>query len=341
MKAYFCFLLMASSFTGSLAQQFEIGIIDYYGLSEPNAPGKNDVEQCLPFHEGDPFKADGTTAWKMPAQECLKKLRGVRQAAIDGVCCDEKGRAMIFVGISQRITGDDQPSFPGETRLPKEIMAANDTLESGMEKAIQEGQSGEDDSQGHALFHFPKAQAPQDLFTRYANTNLATVREVLHHSKYSKDREVACWIIPFRSNKAEILPDLIAAVRDPDEGVRNNAIRALGILDQYFKSKGINVSIDPSPFIELMNSISWTDRNKSANLLFSLTGERNPVLLTNLKKNALYPLADMARWRSHAHAYTGFMILGRIAGWTDEVTNQRSYEDRALWVDEMLKAIKQ
>ncbi len=89
----------------------------------------------------------------------------------------------------------------------------------------------------------------------------------------------------------------------------------------------------------MMNSISWTDRNKCAALLTSLTTDRDPVLMAALKKEALLPLADMARWKSTGHAYAAFMILGRLAGWKDDVTNQRASEDRARWVDLLVKSI--
>lgn len=335
----FYFLAVLSS---AIAQKLEVGVVDYYGLSSPRAPAKSQVEACLAFNVGDRIDREGKNVWKDQSVACLKKLPGVKQATLEGVCCDEKNRVMIFVGVSQQAAPPTaNQSFTSEERLPAELVAAYDTLNSGALMAIQTGQADEDDSKGHALFHFPKAAEPQRLFAAYASTNLKTLRGVLHHSKYDKDREVASWVIAFAEDKKEIVPDFVTSVRDPNEDVRNNAIRALGILDNYFRQTKVDFRIDPTPFVEMMNSISWTDRNKSANLLERLTQDREPQLMAKLKREALYSLADMARWKSTGHAYAAFMILGRLAGWKEEVTIVRGNEDRSKWVDEMMLVIGQ
>jgi len=338
MKLGFCISLFAIAFSVE-AQKLEIGIVEYYGLSSPGAPTKVQVDGCLAFKAGMQIDGESKNVWGDPSVACLKKLPGVKQATLEGVCCDEKNRAMIFVGVSQQAAPAVKRAFSTDTQLPDNVIAAYDTLLGGLLNAIQTGQADEDDSKGHALFRFPKAAESQEVFNSYAATNLKTLRDVLHSSQRVKDREVACWVIPFHTEKKEILGDLVVAVGDPNEDVRNNAIRALGILDNYFKQTKVDVRIDPSPFVELMNSISWSDRNKSANILLSLTWDRQPSLMAKLKREALYSLADMSRWKSTGHAHAAFMILGRLAGWNDEVTNQRANEDRLKWVDEALLVI--
>jgi hypothetical protein len=339
MKWAFCLSLLAVPFTGE-AQKLEIGSVEYFGLSSPGAPPKSQVDGCLAFKTGMLIDGASKNVWKDPSLACLKKLPGVKQATIDGVCCDEKNRLMMFVGLSyQAEPADTKGSFSADLQLPAAVIAAYDTLEGGMVRAIQTGQADEDDSKGHALFHFPKAAESQEVFATYASTNLQTLRDVLHTSRHDKDREVACWVIAFSTDKKGIVGDLVSAVTDPNEGVRNNAIRSLGTLDNYFRQTKVDMRIDPAPFVKLMNSSSWTDRNKSVNLLLSLTWDREPQLMSKLKKEALYPLADMARWKSTGHASAAFMILGRLAGWKDEVTNSRMNEDRGKWVDEMMRVI--
>ncbi len=340
MKYIFGFFFLAVQWSGAMAQKLEIGIVDYYGLSAPGAPAKSQVEACLAFKMGDQLDPENKNIWKDPTIACLKKLPGIKQVKLEGVCCDEKNRVMIFVGVLRHpAPAEAHPSFTLDERLPVELVAAYDTLLGGMMMAIQTGQADEDDTKGHALFRFPKAIEPQRLFAAYASTQLPTLRKVLHQSKHDKDRAVASWVIAFADDKQGIVRDLVAAVRDPSEDVRNNAVRALGILDNYFRQTNVDVSIDPTPFVEMMNSISWSDRNKSVNLLNSLTWDRKPELMTRLRKEALYPLVDMARWKSTGHAYAAFMILGRMAGWPEEVTLQRVNEDRAKWVDAVLLEI--
>jgi hypothetical protein len=72
------------------------------------------------------------------------------------------------------------------------------------------------------------------------------------------------------------------------------------------------------PFLELLNSPVWSDRNKASLALWALSARRDPELLARLRKEALTPLVEMARWRSAGHAVAAFGILGRIAGYSDE-----------------------
>ena len=55
------------------------------------------------------------------------------------------------------------------------------------------------------------------------------------------------------------------AARDPDDEVRNNATRALGVLVR--SNRALAASIPPDTFIEMLNSGTWSDRNKAGMLL--------------------------------------------------------------------------
>ncbi len=58
---------------------------------------------------------------------------------------------------------------------------------------------------------------------------------------------------------------MVRAARDSDEEVRNNATRALSVLVRSNAELGRD--IQPDAFIGMLNSGSWTDRNKSASLM--------------------------------------------------------------------------
>jgi hypothetical protein len=105
---------------------------------------------------------------------------------------------------------------------------------------------------------------------------------------------------------------------DPAESVRNNAMRALAVLGRYAqKNPDKRISIPYAPFIDLLNSIVWTDRNKSSLALFPLTTNRDRGLLAGLRKKTLPSLLDIAAWQSPGHAFSAVVILGRIAGLPD------------------------
>jgi hypothetical protein len=87
----------------------------------------------------------------------------------------------------------------------------------------------------------------------------------------------------------------------------------------------------------MLNSGSWTDRNKAGFLLDELSKERDPKLLSQLRAHALDSLIEMARWRSRGHAGTARILLGRIAG-IEETRLQKLVD--AGEVEQILKALK-
>ena len=73
-----------------------------------------------------------------------------------------------------------------------------------------------------------------------------------------------------------------------------------------------------APFIRFLDSPVWTDRNKASLALMMLSERRDPALLAALRRDAIAPLAEMARWKSTGHAQPAFITLARIAGYSDE-----------------------
>ncbi|MBI3280486.1 MAG: hypothetical protein HYZ57_11655 [Acidobacteria bacterium] len=134
----------------------------------------------------------------------------------------------------------------------------------------------------------------------------------LEFSSAIEDRRVASDAMGYaRQSRGQILA-LVRAASDPDHEVRNNATRALGVL---VRSKAALASeIPPDTFIEMLNSGTWTDRNKGASLLMELTTGRNSDLLAKIRAGALDSLVEMSSWRRPGHAYFARMVLGRLAG---------------------------
>jgi hypothetical protein len=97
-------------------------------------------------------------------------------------------------------------------------------------------------------------------------------------------------------------------------------MRALLVIAEMTPSAGKPVPhIPPQPFIALLNSLVWSDRNKSSAALMALTSRRDPQLLEALRqREAITALAEMANWKSEGHAQAAFVVLGRIAGYADD-----------------------
>ena len=184
------------------------------------------------------------------------------------------------------------------------------------------------------------ARKLQEKFITYADRNLSLLKETLKHSKHAKQREVAATVIVYYHDKTEIVNDLLAAVADPDKNVRNNAVSAIGIIANYAQRKpDLKIEIPADPFIGMINSISWTDRNKSSFVLLSLTNSRDKKLLKQLIQHALKPLEDLARWKSNGHSMPGYIMLGGIAGWSDKEIMDGANSNKAASNERMLTKI--
>jgi hypothetical protein len=311
-----------------------LGIIDFYGL---RTVSEAQVLQVLPYHLGDTIDVGQFKLQKHAVEQKLASIPGVVEAHLTLVCCnlDSPGgrKSILFIGIDE--TGNRCPEFQpvptGSIRLTADVLTAGDDYEVAFEKAISAGEFGEDDSQGYALDDNPGGRAVQLQFLRLAEVHLANLKDVLHNSSDSHHRAIAAQVLGYVKDKQDIVPDLVAAMRDPDADVRNNASRALLVFGEFSpKPPAPKINVPPEPFIQMLNSCIWSDRNKSAGALAQLSEKRDPALLAELRKQALPALIEMANWKSSGHALDSLQILGRIGGLSDETIQKRLAQgDRA------------
>ena len=296
-------------------QPAPIGIIDFYGL---RALSQADVSRTLPFHEGQSLPSAHNERKELLARtvENLKRLPGVADAQVTPVCC-EQGRLMLYIGIqeigSQAWHFADQPQ--GAVRLPAEVVNTGKKLDDALMQAVQQGRSEEDDSNGYALAKDPASRALQLQYVAFAAQYKDRLRDVLLHSSEAEQRAQAAEVLGYSADQQSVVSDLITALQDPDADVRNNAMRALGVMAGFAQDHPqTHLHIPADGFVEMLDSVSWTDRNKSAFVLLQLTQRRDPALLKALRVRALPSLIEMAQWNSDGHAGASFTILGRIEG---------------------------
>ena len=303
--------LIASSYGSTNGQTPRIGVIDFYGLRNIS---EQQVRQALQIKEGNAVP-DSRDA----AQRRLEALPNVQQARLSFVCCDD-GKAILYVGISEKGTPTlrFRPAPQRSIRLPDNMVRAGEALSDAVTKATEKGDVGEDDSQGHALYHYPEARALQERFITFAEQHLKLLRTVLRESADAQHRALAAEIIAYAPNKRDIVNDLVYGMGDPDGTVRNNSMRALGIIAKFTRAPRQSIRVSMQPFIQMLNSIEWTDRNKSAGALFQLTEKRDAGVLSSLRRDALQSLVEMARWKSLMHSQSPFFILGRVGKLSDE-----------------------
>ena len=75
--------------------------------------------------------------------------------------------------------------------------------------------------------HDPAARAIQERFVTYAKRDLGQLRLVLQSSGDAVHRALAALVLGYAPDKPAVVEDLVHGISDPDEEVRNNAMRAL------------------------------------------------------------------------------------------------------------------
>ena len=150
---------------------------------------------------------------------------------------------------------------------------------------------------------------------------------------------MAALVIGYAEKKRTVVDDLQWAMRDPDSGVRNNAMRSLGAIAVLAASDPeYEIHFTPTWFVEMLNSLLWSDRNKAAFALVNMTEKRDQRILDHIREAALPALADMARWKHLPHALPGVILLGRIAGMPEtEIQDAWSKGNREAVIKRALK----
>jgi len=305
-----------------------IGTLDFYGLRK--VP-ESKVRQALGVREGDllpPSKGD--------VEERLDAIPGVVESHLEAVCCDN-GKITLYAGIEERgATHFDLHDVPdGDATLPPEIDAAYRRFLDTFATAARQGYLKEDLTKGYARSEDPTVRAVQDMFPVMVADHLAALRATLRNCSDEEQRATAAYVIAYAPEPKSVVNDLQYALRDADPGVRVNAARSL------IGFAGTGIKVEPTWFIEMLNSLSWTDRTRALAALQILTDSRDKTVLEQLRMRALPSLVEMARWKTLAHALPAYVLLGRLNGLTEkQIQDAWSRGDRESVIAEALKTQK-
>lgn len=304
-------ILTAAAPAFSQDEFFTVGAIDFYGHTNVKV---DQLRSKLPLRVGDKFSPHSKEKIVDGFKQAIKQTTGREPTDIAPVCCDDRGRVMIYVGLR----GESAPQSlynaapRGSARLPRAALKIHGTAERAWLQAMEKGVLGEDDSQGYALSLDPETRAKQMALHAYVARHAAVVERVLASARETMQRQIAAEMLGYAGRSRAQIRALIRASHDIDGGVRNNAMRALVVLVR--SSSQVSAIVPAECFVGLLNSGIWTDRNKSAALLVVLTQQRDSRLFACLREQALTPLIEMARWSYPGHADSARLILGRIAG---------------------------
>jgi hypothetical protein len=124
--------------------------------------------------------------------------------------------------------------------------------------------------------------------------------------------------------------------------VRRNALTSLSTLAAYaLKHPDSEIRIAPTWPVEMLNSIVWSDRIGAVNLLLTLSETRQPAVLDLIRQRTAPQLIEMARWNSLTHALPAYILLGRVAGLSEnEIQGSWSRGEREAHITAMERGWK-
>jgi hypothetical protein len=298
-----------------------LAAVDFFGYKGVDVAA---IRPALPFQQGDSFPPPKvhTDELKTQVAAAIKKIIGREPTDVAFVCCDAKQHYLVYIGLPgesyEAIAFNRAPM--GDARLPKDAVKLSDAVNDAWSNAIMNGHATEEDSAGYALTNDPKARKAELALRDYALQHEDVLLKVLASSSNADHRAIAAQMLGYGRQFDGQIDALVQASLDADEGVRNNAERALEVLAT---AKPILARrIPPQPFLRLQRSGAWLDHNKASLVLVALTTTREPKLLEELRADALDPLLEMARWRYVGHAEAALTVLGRIAGIEEDSLNK-------------------
>ncbi|MGZ8842513.1 MAG: hypothetical protein ACXW18_02550 [Pyrinomonadaceae bacterium] len=331
----FLLILLLCTFAPAQDRPFVVGQIEFYGYSGLDV---NAVKAALPIHESDVIAPAELPRLKDKINQSLRDKLGVSATGISLVCCGADGNWMIFVGLP----GASFQSFPyltvpaGKVQLTKRIVNLYEHAIALNLEAVQK-QPAEDRSKGYALSAYPPLREVQLRIRDFAIRQESLIRRALKNSAAADSRRAAAYALGYAQASQRQVSDLITASRDSDDTVRNNAVRALGVIAASNDRRA--AAIPAGPFVQMLKSGIWEDRNKALMVLGILTRRRQPELLRELKRQSLEALVEMARWRDAGHASDARVILGRIAA-IEESQLQKLAIDNPEEIIRMVKAAR-
>lgn len=295
-----------------------VGLVEIYGIRKVSS---QKIRAALGAAPGGPLPS------REDAEERIDKVSGVIVSRVEAACCD--GRNMVlYVGVEERDAPhiDYHPNPTGDVTLPPELFTAYHNFLDEVAGSLRGRNADEDLTQGYSLMADPECRRIQESFIPAVAANLALVDRVIRESADPEQRAAATYLMqygPRGAHSTEIVVNgLQYALCDSEDSVRENAALALKAVAVEAKlHPEQQIRLETTWFVELMNSVVWSDRRDASEALVNLTESRNPNTLELLRERALPSVVEMARWHDLQHALPAFILAGRLAGLDEAAIN--------------------
>ena len=286
-------------------------MIEIYGAHKSSV---QNIEHALAVSPGDPMPS------RESAEERIGKVPGVLAARVEAACCEQR-QMILYVGVEEK----DAPHFDfhlaptGDVTLAPGLADKYRDFLDAVAGSIRGRNADEDLTNGYSLMADPECRGLQLGFIPLVTRDLALIDRVLRESSDPEQRAAAAYVIqygPRSAHSSKLIADALQyALRDQDETVRENAMRALHAVAIGGKlHPEQQVHIEATWFVELLNSVVWSDRHNATLALVNLTESRDPETLVLIRERALASVIEMARWHDLQHALPAFILAGRLAG---------------------------
>lgn len=288
-----------------------VGLIEVYGAHKVSV---QKIMSAAGIKSGDPLPS------REDVEDRIDKISGILTTRVEAACCDQRNM-VLYVGVEER----DQPHFgfhPAPTSnvtLPAELVANYQAFLDAVANSLHGHNADEDLTNGYSLMADPECRRIQETFLASASTELALIDQVLRGSADSDQRTMSAYLLQYgprgpRTSKT-VVESLQYALQDQDDRVRQTAMRSLQAVAVGAKvHPDQQIRIEPTWFVELLNSVVWSDRRGASLALVNLTEDHNPETLALIRARALSSVLEMARWHDLEHALPAFILAGRLAG---------------------------
>jgi hypothetical protein len=289
-----------------------IGVIEIYGAHRVSVQR---IRSAIQAKAGDPLPSREDT------EERIDKLSGILASRVEAACCSQRNM-ILYVGVEERDAPhiEFHPAPTGDMELPAGLFESYRKFLENVEASIRGRNADEDLTNGYSLMADPESRNLQQSFLPAVEQNLAQIDQVLRQSADAEQRSAAAYLLqygPRGPHTSKVIVDSLQyALRDQEDIVRANAMRALEAVAIGAKlHPDEQLRIEPTWFVELMNSVVWSDRHDASRALVNLTDSPDrAATLQLLRDRALPAVVEMARWHDLKHALPAFILAGRLAG---------------------------
>jgi hypothetical protein len=292
----------------------KVGLIEVYGVRKVSAAK---IKTAIGAKPGDPLPS------RLDIEDRVDKVSGVLFSRVEAACCD--GRNMVlYVGIEEKDSPhvDYHATPTGDIKLPPELFDSYQKFLDEVAGSIRGHNADEDLTQGFSLMQDVESRKYQESFLPLVAANLPQVDKVLRESADPEQRSAAAYLLQYGPRGPHttgvVIDSLQYGLRDIDDDVRSNAMRSLRAIAIGAKMHPEQrIHLQPTWFVELMNSVVWSDRRDATQAMVNLTETRDADTLALLRERALPSVIEMARWHDLSGALPAFLLAGRLAGMDD------------------------